>query len=350
MTDPTRTARPPGMLDVARLAGVSTQTVSRTLRGHAYVKEETRRKVMNAVASLGYRMNPAAQALSSGRTRTIGVVTMATGAYAGAVTQMGIERAAESLGYHVVGAQTATVDPDAVSEALRRLERHGVEGLVLALPLGASDGKIDALIDGVPTVTIGGSTTASGHSLAVDQQRVARLATEHLLDLGHQTVHLVAGPDDWIDAANRTTGWQHTLTEAGRPSPEPLHGDWSPESGYQAGLQLGADPGVTAVFVATDDMAFGLIRALHELGRRVPDDVSVVGVDDIDLAAYCSPALTTIAQPFTALAAAAVQRVVALIGGDGASAPVAGDPARSLQPELVIRASTAPPPPSATLR
>lgn len=343
MTDPMRTARPPGMLDVARLAGVSTQTVSRTLRGHSYVKVETRRKVMDAVAVLGYRMNTAAQALSSGRTRTIGVVTMATGAYAGAVTQMGIERTAESLGYHVVGAQTATVDAGAVSDALRRLERHGVEGLVLALPLGATDATIDALTNAVPTVTIGGSTTASGHSLAVDQQRVARLATEHLLDLGHRTVHLVAGPDDWIDAANRTTGWRHTLTEAGRPTPEPLHGDWSPESGYQAGLQLGADPDVTAVFVASDDMAFGLIRALHELSRRVPEDLSVIGVDDIDLAAYCSPALTTIAQPFTALAAAAVQRVVRLIGDDDAPVPAADQAGHTLQPELVIRSSTAPP-------
>lgn len=350
MGESTRASRPPGMLDVARLAGVSTQTVSRTLRGHAYVKEETRRKVMDAVVALGYRMNPAAQALSSGRTRTIGVVTMATGAYAGAVTQMGIERTAESLGYHVVGAQTATVDAEAVSDALRRLERHGVEGLVLALPLGATDATIDALTDAVPTVTIGGSTTASGHSLAVDQQRVAQLATQHLLGLGHRTVQLVAGPDDWIDAANRTTGWRRTLAEAGRPSPEPLHGDWSPESGYQAGLLLGIDPGVTAVFVASDDMAFGLIRALHELGRRVPEDVSVVGVDDIDLAAYCSPALTTIAQPFTPLAAAAVQRVVGLIGDADAPSQPAGQAARTLQPELVIRASTAPPSSSATLR
>src|SRR5699024_1273592 len=181
--------------------------------------------------------------------------------------------------------QVRDVETAGIAAALGRLSSQGVEGLVLALPLGALDPVSEALVGRLPTVTIGGSATASAESLALDQRAVARLATEHLLSLGHRTVHLVAGPEDWIDAAERAAGWREELERAGRPVPAPISGDWSPESGYQAGLRLGRDEGVSAIFVASDDMAFGVIRALHELGRQVPYDVSVVGVDDIDLAA-----------------------------------------------------------------
>ncbi|MPV50264.1 LacI family DNA-binding transcriptional regulator [Pseudactinotalea sp. HY160] len=325
------------MTDVARLAGVSPQTVSRTLRGHSYVSAATREKVMDAVHTLGYRMNTAARALSSGRTRTIGVMTMATGSYAGAVTQMSIDQRAAAHGYAVVGAQVGVVDPRAIGAGLQRLAAQGVEGLVLALPLGTIDPGSESLLRALPTVTIGGSATTVGESLALDQRVVAELATAHLLGLGHGTVHLLAGPDDWIDAANRTAGWRTTLTAAGRRAPAPHHGDWSPESGYQAGLALGRDPDVTAILAASDDMAFGVIRALHELGLRVPEDVSVVGVDDIDLAAYCSPALTTVAQPFRELGRAAVDHVVARLEHRHPS-----DEPPVPAPRLVVRSSTGP--------
>src|SRR5699024_5198981 len=250
-----------------------------------------------------------------------------------------IDQRAAELGYAAVGAQVRDVEPAGIAAALARLSSQGVEGLVLALPLGALDPVSEELVGRLPTVTIGGSTTASAQSLALDQREVARLATEHLLDLGHRTVHLVAGPGDWIDAAGRTAGWREELERAGRPVPTPIAGDWSPESGYQAGLRLGADPQVTAIFVASDDMAFGVVRAMHELGRHVPREVSVVGVDDIDLAAYCSPALTTIAQPFTRLGALAVDHVVARLEGHPPQEPDAVP-----EPTLVVRGSTGPAP------
>lgn len=330
--------RPPSMADVARLAGVSTQTVSRALRGHQYVRPTTRAKVIDAVTATGYRMNSAARALSSGRTHTIGVVTMATSSYAGAVTQLRIEQAAQLHGYQILGTQAATLEPATVAAAVARLEGRGVEGLILALPVDPWQSASETPAPTLPAVTIGGPTGGRHPALAVDQEQVARLATDHLLDLGHRTVHLVAGPQDWADSARRSDGWQNSLIRAGRSVPTPIRGDWTPESGYQAGLVLGKDPSVTAIFAASDDMAFGAIRALHELGRQVPHDASVVGVDDIALAAYCNPALTTVAQPFTALTAAAVDHVVALI--EEADPPAAPD----LTTELVLRASTAPPP------
>lgn len=336
--DPNAAAAVPSMADVARLAGVSSQTVSRALRGHSYIKPETKQRVLDAVEQLGYRMNTAAQALKSGRNRTIGTVTMATGSYAGAITTASIEHRAAMLGYSVIGAQTEAVDAAAIADAVVRLVQRGVEGLILAVPLRGTDERINAVTTQLPTVTIGGSTSAFATSLAVDQQLIARLATQHLLRLGHETVHIIAGPDDWVDAADRVTGWRTTLEASGRPIPDPLHGDWSPESGYQAGLVLGRDENVSAILVASDDMAFGVIRALHELGCRVPDDISVVGVDDVMLAAYCSPALTTVAQPFETLAAAAVDRIVSALDElpDNASSV-------DIAPHLVVRASTAAP-------
>ncbi|RLQ84709.1 LacI family DNA-binding transcriptional regulator [Mycetocola zhadangensis] len=324
------------MTDVARVAGVSTQTVSRVLRNHPYVTDDKRRRVLDAVEQLGYRMNTAAQALSSGRTRTIGVVSMATESYAGAMTQSSIERAADEADYSVVGAQISTLDVDAILSALRRLEKLGSEAIILAVPLRAQDRRIEEITKRVPTVTIGGSPVRTARSLAVDQREVARLATEHLLSLGHCTVWHIAGPNDWVDAVERTAGWRDVLTDAGLTVPPMIHGDWDPESGYQAGRWLADRSDVTAVFVASDEMAFGLIRALHESGRRVPEDVSVVGVDDVRLAAYCTPALTTIAQPFAELGRAAVASVMSRLDERE-------DPTLNLvvRPKLIVRSSTA---------
>ncbi|MFB6959971.1 LacI family DNA-binding transcriptional regulator [Streptomyces sp. NPDC056309] len=330
-------ARPPGMTDVARLAGVSPQTVSRTLSGHPNVRERTRAKVLAAVDQLGYRKNNAARMLSSGRSRTIGVVTLQTTFYSRTAVLYGVENAAREAGYSVSTATTASLDTSAIEGALARLEEQGVEGIVLAVPLIHVSRRIEQLTGSVPTVTIDGSRTSATEVVAVDQTQAARLATRHLLDLGHETVWHVAGPREWLDAVSRTRGWRDTLEAEGRSVPPELEGDWSPASGYRNGLVLGRIPDVTAVFVASDEMAFGVIRALHELGRRVPDDISVVGVDDIALAEYCSPSLTTVAQPFTQMGALAVSHLMRHLENPDA----APEPA-SVEPALIVRASTAP--------
>lgn len=330
--------RPPGMTDVAKAAGVSAQTVSRVLSGHPNVREETRARVLAAVDRLDYRKNSAAQALSSGRSRTIGVVTLQTTFYSRMTLTFGIESAARAAGYSVSTASTASLDTSEVESALSRLADQGVEGVILAIPLTHVSPRIEQLTGALPTVTVDGSRTASAEVVAVDQSQAARLATRHLLDLGHDTVWHVSGPGEWSDAASRLEGWRETLEAEGRTVPPVLKGDWTPSSGYRNGLILGRIAEVTAVFVASDEMAFGVIRALHELGLRVPEDLSVVGVDNIALAEYCSPSLTTVAQPFAEMGALAVGHLLRHIDDPEALA----EPA-SVEPELIVRTSTAPP-------
>ncbi|WP_420097327.1 LacI family DNA-binding transcriptional regulator [Brevibacterium sediminis] len=326
------------MKDVAEVAGVSTQTVSRVFRHHPYVSADARRRVLDAVDKLGYRLNPAARALSSGRTRVIGVMSMATESYAAAMTQASIELVADELGYSVVGAHLPSFDPEAVDGSLDRLERLGAEALILAVPIREGTPRLDEVTSRLPTVAIDAAPSARALSLGVDQREVGRMATEHLLSLGHRTVWHLSGPDEWFEAHQRMQGWKEVLREQGRDVPERIRGDWSPESGHRAGRILGAREDVTAVFAANDEMAFGLIRGLVEAGRNVPADVSVVGVDDVRLAAYCTPPLTTIAQPFAVLARQAVSRIAALLdGNDDASHGT------RLTPLLVRRDSTTAP-------
>ncbi|KQX11054.1 LacI family transcriptional regulator [Streptomyces sp. Root431] len=328
--------RPPGMTDVARVAGVSAQTVSRALAGHPNVQEKTRAKVLAAVDQLGYRRNNAARMLSSGRSRTIGVVTLQTNFYSRAAVTSGIENTARESGYAVSTATTTSLDTYAIENALSRLADQGVEGIILSVPLIHSSSRIEQLTRSTPTVTIDGSRTDATAILAIDQAQAARTATQHLLDLGHETVWHISGPAEWLESAQRRDGWQAALEAAGRTVPPPLEGDWSPGSGYRNGLVLARIPDVTAIFVASDEMAFGVIRALHEAGLRVPDDISVVGFDDIELAEYCSPSLTTIAQPFEHMGALAVTHLLRRI-----EAPGPLPEPRSVEPRLVVRASTA---------
>ncbi|MGW7054157.1 LacI family DNA-binding transcriptional regulator [Streptomyces sp. NPDC054887] len=324
------------MADVARVAGVSAQTVSRVLAGHTNVQEKTRVRVLAAVDQLGYRRNNAARILSSGRSRTIGVVTLRTNFYSRAAVTSGIENAAKEAGYAVSTATTTSLDTSAIENALSRLADQGVEGVVLAVPLIHTNGRIEQLTRSTPTVTIDGSRTAATGVLALDQAEAARIATRHLLDLGHETVWHISGPPEWLESAQRHHGWQTALEAAGRSVPPPLEGDWSPASGYRNGLVLARIPDVTAVFVASDEMAFGVIRALHEAGRSIPEDISVVGFDDIELAEYCSPSLTTIAQPFQQVGALAVTHLLRQI-----EAPGAPPKPHAVELRLIVRASTA---------
>jgi DNA-binding LacI/PurR family transcriptional regulator len=176
------------------------------------------------------------------------------------------------------------------------------------------------------------------HSVAVDNTEGAALATRYLLGLGHRTVHHLSGPPSWLDAEARVEGWREALRDAGAPEPDPVSGDWSAASGYERGQQIARDDSVTAVLCANDQVALGLIRALAEHGRRVPEDVSVVGFDDIPEAAYFLPPLTTVRQDFGELGRRALDSLVRLIFDRDAAAP-----AEPVVPGFVVRSSAAPP-------
>ncbi|RMB80751.1 LacI family DNA-binding transcriptional regulator [Streptomyces shenzhenensis] len=337
MNEDTVRQRQPSMADVARIAGVSAQTVSRALRGSPNVNPETRRRVLAAVEQAGYRFNSAARALSSGRSHTIGLVLLASGGYysRSAVTA-GVESAAGAAGYAVSIATISALDVGLMEGALARLADQGVDGLVIAVPLISVTKKMEDITGDIPTVTLDGSRTAGARVLGIDQMEAGRIATQHLLDLGHRQVWHVSGPDEWIEARQRRQGWRDCLEAAGIEAPPPLEGDWSPGSGYRQGQIIAMIPEVTAVFVASDEMAFGVIRALRERGRSVPEDVSIVSVDDIALAAFCAPPLTAVRQDFFAYGAAAV--TLLLQGDTEGEEPVS-------TPTLSVRSSTAPPRP-----
>lgn len=286
------------MTDVARLAGVSHQTVSRVLNDHPSVRPATRLRVLAAIEQLGYRRNAAARALVTGRSRTLGLVTLDTTLYGPVATLYGIERAARDAGYFVSVVSLRSIERESVQEAVARLADSAVEGMILIAPLVSAAEALADLPTDRPVVVVEGDLEADVAVVTVDQHAGARVATEHLLGLGHPTVFHLSGPPEWLEARARVAGWKAALEDAGAPVPEPLVGDWTARSGFEAGRVLAGIPSASAVFVANDHMALGVLRALHESGRRVPEDVSVVGFDDIAEAGFFTPPLTTVHQDF----------------------------------------------------
>jgi len=336
------TARPrrPAGTDVAHRAGVSQKTVSRVMNGEPYVTEEVRLRVLAAARELGYRRNNVARALTSGRNRRIGVVSLGSPLYGPASMLIELERAARSTGYSLSIVTTFEGDPHGVAGAIDSLLTEGVDGIVLSEPI--DEGENIRLDVDIPVLSLGRFPGLAGPRVVitgVEGAAAGRVATEHLLGLGHRTVWHVAGPQPWWSARDRRDGWRSALQAAGVIEPPVIEGDWSPASGYAAGTRLARNPDVTAVFVANDDMAIGVMRAFAEAGRRVPEDVSVVGLDDIPTAAYLSPPLTTVRQDFDNLARDGLERLVRQIEDD-AGRDTAGTP----QPVcLIVRRSTTSP-------
>jgi DNA-binding LacI/PurR family transcriptional regulator len=297
----------PSIADVANFAGVSHQTVSRVLNLHASVSQLTRARVLAAIDQLGYRPNTAARALASGRSKTLGVVALDTTLYGPSSTLNGLQQAAQEHGYFVSVMAVHSIDRQSVREAVQRLTSQAVEGLAVIAPFTSAHDALRYLPIGTPVVAVEGDPEADVAVVTVDQVAGARLATQHLLAAGHETVFHIAGPPEWEEGRGRVIGWRAALEEAGAEVTPPVMGDWSARSGYEAGQVLAQIPEARAIFVANDHMALGVLRALHERGRRVPEDVAVVGFDDTPESAYFFPPLTTVRQDFRRLGRAAVQ-------------------------------------------
>lgn len=332
-------ARPAVMHDVARLAGVSHQTVSRVLNGHTNVRPATRQRVLDAIRQLNYHPNNSARALVTRRARTIGVISFDTRLYGPASTLLAIEQAARAEGYAVTLISIPTLDRESVRSAVRSLAGQAVDGIIVIAPSERAAHGLGDLRPGLPVVAVEAGYASEVPVVSVDQTAGARLATEHLLGLGHETVWHVAGPADWLEARERVDGWRAALDDAGRAAAPILRGDWSPRSGYQAGLELVAQRHLTAVFAANDQMALGLMHAFHERGVRVPDDVSVVGFDNIPEAAYLTPSLTTVHQDFDEVGRRGVRLLIDIMHGDRAQVTI---PDR-VPAVLFARRSSAPP-------
>ncbi|SEL31315.1 LacI family DNA-binding transcriptional regulator [Nonomuraea pusilla] len=332
-----RGARPAVIGDVARLAGVSNQTVSRVLNERPNVRPETRERVLDAIRRLDYRPNLMARGLVRQQPHTIGVISFDTVPFGPASTLLGIGRAARAAGYGVTIATPESHDRGSIIEAAGDLVGHAVAGVISVFASrAAATSAMLSLPEGMPAVAVEAAPDHSTATVRIDQAAGVRMAVEHLLHLGHETVWHVSGPRDRMDAQTRVESWRAALEEAGRQAPRVVPGDWSPESGYQAGLELAERRDVTAVFAANDHMALGLLRAFHERGIRVPQDVSVVGFDDIPEAAYLIPPLTTVRPDHEEVGRRAVETLLRLVGGEEAQEPP------PVAPTLIRRASTAP--------
>ncbi|WP_375389802.1 LacI family DNA-binding transcriptional regulator [uncultured Amnibacterium sp.] len=327
-----RPARPASIRDVARLAGVSHQTVSRVLNDSPSIHEATRNRVVAAMAELQYRPSAAARALSTNRSKTIGVLAATRAHYGPSRAIEAIEEAARSRGYFVTSASMGRTDEESVRAALVDLLAQDVEALVVVAPALHVAETIATLAPGVPYVLLRSAGAGDETGLRVDEIAGARLATRHLLDLGHTAIVHVAGPHDWIEAQARQQGFEDELASHGLSALRCVQGDWTADAGHRAGLELLPDRQATAVFCSNDSTAIGLLHAAHELGVAVPGDLSVVGYDDIPEAAHLWPPLTTVRQDFAALG---LRCVTTLLGEEDAPA--------ALVPQLVLRATTAPP-------
>ncbi|MFH9887496.1 LacI family DNA-binding transcriptional regulator [Streptomyces luteogriseus] len=331
----------PVMADVARMAGVSKQTVSRVLNDHPAVRPETREAVSQAMRTLGYRPSRSARSLASGRTRMLGVISFDAARYGPASILTAINTAAQEAGYLVSSIALDTADRATVVEAVNRLSAEGADGVIAIAPqLWVGRALAETTDLGTPLVVLESPLDDGTPLVTGDSRTGARKATEHLLALGHTTVWHIAGPAGWTSADLRLTSWRATLRAAGAAVPDPLVGDWSADCGYDLGRGLARRPEVTAVFASNDQMALGLLHALHESGRSVPGDVSVVGYDDIPEAAHFLPPLTTVRTDFAEIGTRSLRLLLDRIDGPGRHPR-----ADTLVPvDLVTRASSGPPP------
>ena len=331
------------MADVAAVAGVSHQTVSRVLNDHPNVREGTRERVLEAIEELGYRRNRAARALATAHSSTVGILTVGSEFFGPQSTVLAVEAAARAQGYFVSVTALDKYDASSAVTALNHLVDQGVDGVVVVAPLDKVTDAIDAAELKLPIVVVAARTDAAVSDLVryvyVDQRAGARQATEHLLSLGHRNIAHISGPTGWFDATERLVGWREAMAAAGAPALEVSAGSWLTHSGFEAGEQLVEavrTREVTAVFAANDYLAIGAQRAFWDAGLRVPQDVSVIGFDDLQIGAYLIPTLSTVRQPFEQVGHAALNELLGERSGRRT--------AKVTAPVLVVRASTGPPP------
>lgn len=313
-------------MEVARLAGVSHQTVSRVLNNEGTVRPQTRAKVEDAIRELHYRPSSVARALATRRSHTLGLVSTGNPLYGPASVALAFNGAARDAGYQVVTASMAEPDREEILQAVDVLLRQQVEAIVLVASDYSSIEAIDGLELDIPLVTADSSGHGSFPSVSIDQFCGAQLATAYLADLGHRDIRHLAGPEGSLDARERERGWLAEMERRGLEVQTPLHGDWTADSGRALGELIFANRRPSAVFVANDQMALGLMHALADRGLSVPRDVSIVGFDDIPEAAHFTPSLSTVRQDFTELGRRMMTTVSDVLDGREVTQPVKTTP------------------------
>ncbi len=341
-----RTVKNVTIKDVARVAGVSTQTVSRVINNRPDVASDTRTRILKIIADLGYSPNRIAKSLSSGRSYTLGVVGFGLKYYGSTSVLRGIEQKANETGFSIILSLMDKYEVDRVDRILQELFSHQVEGVIWSIP--GMGKKIEGLSNrfsesGVPVVFINREQSGGDLVVAMDNRFGGKMATEHLLTQGYHQVGIITGPAGWWEAQQRRLGWRDALEEAGFTDLGDLmvEGDWLPKSGENGLYQLVETvPDLDAVFVSNDQMALGVLRAARKLGLQVPQDLGVVGFDDIPEASYFYPPLTTVQQNAKKLGALSVEKLHHFIRGEESDKVVAME-VSWVKPELVVRESSA---------
>ncbi len=327
------------LADVAQLAGVSQQTVSRVVNTQGQVSARTRTRVMDAVGQLNYVPNRLAQGLARQRSQSIGFATNDISLHAPSQLTSGIERAAREAGFSLIVSIVPGYGLASVTQAVRALKERQVDGVLINASLSSMDAaEISRRFADVPCVFLDVPPGSPVNAALLDQYHGAALAAQYVVELGHTRIACVHGPQNAVAEHSRLQGWVDVLQRQGLALVAQQEGDWSPASGYAAaGALLASGIPFTAVLVGNDQMAVGVLRALWERGLNVPGDVSVIGYDDTAESALLIPPLTTIRQDFPTLGQKAFHHLKALLNGP--------EPTRVTltRPELVVRASTAGP-------
>lgn len=331
--------------DVARVAGVSTQTVSRVLNDRPDVSADTRTRVQQVITTLGYSPNVFARNLSRGRSNTLGVIGYGLVYYGTSSVLTGIENKANELGFSLTLSLIDHVEPSRVEHILYDLLSRRVEGIIWAVP--ADVNNFDWLEERfskiqIPIIYINKGPTDSDFVSSLDSRLGGKLATKHLMNQGYKRIGIITGPRSWWEAQERLSGWREVVEAAGYADVDNLivEGDWNPPSG-NVGLHtlLDRDPEIDAIFMSNDQMALGALQAARRLGLRVPEDLGIVGFDDIPEAAYFYPSLTTMRQDTRELGAIAVDRVSNLIRAQRSGESLEPD-ISWLKPRLIVRKSS----------
>jgi LacI family transcriptional regulator len=334
--------------DVARAAGVSAMTVSRVINHGTNVRESTRAAVLEAIEQLNYSPNTAARSLAAGQATHIGLLYANPSAAYLAQFLIGALHAARSAGVHLVIESCESEDADEQAEVTRRFATSDVEGVVLPPPLSESQpimAELDAM--GIPVVTVAmGAPQEDSLNVRIDDHAAAMEMTRYLLDLGHRNIGFIKGHPNHIASHDRHRGFCDALTEAGIDCDKAPceQGYFSYRSGLTAGERmLARSDRPTAIFASNDDMAAATISVAHRMGLTVPDDISIVGFDDTALATSVWPELTTVKQPISAMAEAALELLIADLRSHPRGTPRKFTE-RVLSHAMIIRESSGPPP------
>jgi DNA-binding LacI/PurR family transcriptional regulator len=326
----------PTMLDVARLSGVSYQTVSRVINDHPYVSKETRQRVQAAIDALGYRPSKAATKLASKSSKIIAIVLYGSWFSGLAEIALNVELAAKTSGFDVI-LINITEPKKQLVEALENVKAWAVDGIILIVPVqGLSFEEVRAICADTPFVQIDSQRSPGIRSVVIDETYGTQQMVEHLIQLGHTRFYEISGSLDWFSAQVRHEACLQTFRSHGMEPPAYIEANWTVSGGYRAAKRILEDGEVfTAIISANDSMAFGAIRALSEYGLVVPQDVSVVGFDDIPEAAYFFPPLTTVRRNLIQLGMVGFEYLMQVM--DDPEAPAQQ---QALLPRVMFREST----------